>query len=379
MKIAMIAPLVEAVPPQRYGGTERVVSVLTEELVKRGHLVTLFASGDSQTSAELVACTPKSLRLHGDDLLPTASVLLELAQVYEKADDFDLIHNHVDWLAFPFARISSTPTLSTTHGRLDLAEIRATYTRFPEQPLISISAAQQAYFPVAHWLSTVYNGIALDHFRFRERPGDYLVFLGRINPEKRPDRAIEVAGRAGMRLVIAAKVDPVDRDYYMTEIEPLIRRSPWVEYVGEVDEKQKDELLGHAYAYLFPIDWPEPFGLTMVEAMATGTPVIALRAGSVPEVIEHGLTGFVCDNVDEMVRAVQDVARLNRADCRFRVERYFSAEAMTDAYEEAYARLLSADGATTAQLPLPSTVWSAALPMSRVAESVGFRRELASA
>lgn len=352
MRIAMVAPLVEAVPPRQYGGTERVVSVLTEELVRRGHQVTLFASGDSETKAKLVACSQQSLRLNGDDRLLHASVLLELAEVYEKAKDFDLVHSHVDWLAFPFARLFGIPTVSTTHGRLDLAAVRKTYDCFPEQALVSISRDQRNYLPDANWLATVYNGIALEHYHFREQPGDYLVFLGRISPEKRPDRAIEIAGRAGMRLIIAAKVDPADRDYYEDKIAPLIRLSPWAEYVGEVNEPVKDELLGHAYAYLFPIDWPEPFGLTMVEAMATGTPVVACRAGSVPEVVQDGVTGFICNTVTDMVDAVGKVGSLRRTDCRAYVEQRFSGHAMADGYEEVYARLASHDTSATDRLLL---------------------------
>ena len=344
MRLAIVAPLVEAVPPRLYGGTERVVSVLTEELVRRGHKVTLFASGDSRTSAELVACSPNSLRLHGDGLLPTASIMLQLAEVYGNAVSFDVVHNHVDWFAFPFARLSRVPTISTTHGRLDLPAIRDTYDRFREQRLVSISADQRRYVPDANWVATVHNGIAIDHFRFRPRAGDYLVFLGRINAEKRPDRAIEIAGRAGRRLVIAAKVDPVDRAYYEQEIEPLIHRSPWVEYVGEVDEQEKDAILGGAYAYLFPIDWPEPFGLTMAESLATGTPVVAWRAGSVPEVVVDGVTGFVRDDMDGMVRAVEEVAGVDRAACRAHAERFFSGEAMADGYEAVYAAVLQSGG-----------------------------------
>jgi glycosyltransferase involved in cell wall biosynthesis len=362
MRIAVIAPLVEAVPPERYGGTERVVSVLTEELVRRGHQVTLFASSDSRTSAELISSGPRSLRVNGDDLLPAAWTLLQLSDVFASASEFDIIHNHVDWPAFPFARLAATPTVSTMHGRLDLPSIRNTFGRFPEQPLVSISRAQSEYLPGANWLATVHNGIALDHFHFQREPGDYLVFLGRISPEKRPDRAIEIAGRAGMRLVIAAKVDPVDRDYYECEIAPLVHRSPWVEFIGEVDEAEKDELLGHAYAYLFPIDWPEPFGLTMVEAMATGTPVIAARAGSVPEVVHDGVTGFICDDTVEMARAVEDVSRLNRASCRLRVEQCFSAQAMTDGYEAVYRRLAGRDRRASGQLFAGTRVNGAASP-----------------
>ena len=340
MKIAIVAPLAEAVPPPLYGGTERVVAVLTDELVKHGHDVTLFASGDSQTSATLVPCADQSLRLNPDGLLPCASILAELAEVYARAEEFDVIHSHVDWLAFPFARLSDVPTLSTIHGRLDLPAIHNTFARFPEQPLASISNAQGKFAPECNWLGTVHNGIALDHFRFRPDPGEYLVFLGRITPEKRPDRAIEVAAKAGRRLIIAAKVDPADQEYYDEIIAPLIRRSPWVEYVGEVGEKAKAEVLGQAYAYLFPIDWPEPFGLTMVEAMATGTPVIAWRRGSVEEVVKDGVSGFICDSIPEMVEAVERVSELKREDCLAQARR-FSPEAMTLKYEQLYHSLVS--------------------------------------
>jgi len=357
MRIAMVAPLTESVPPSMYGGTERVVSVLTEELVRRGHDVTLFASGDSQTSANLAASNAQSLRSHSDGLLPTVSVMLELTEVYGNWRDFDIVHNHVDWFAFPFARMNSIATLSTVHGRLDLPPIRNTYARFPEQSLVSISRSQKKCLPLAKWLGTVYNGIAVSQFRFVPDPGGYLVFFGRISPEKRPDRAIEIAGRAGMKLVIAAKVDPADEEYYDDFISPLIKSSPWVEYVGEVSHREKDEILGGALAYLFPIDWPEPFGLTMVEAMATGTPVIATRCGSVPEVVVDGVTGFVCDSVDEMVAAVQKVWTLRRADCRTHVEHNFSGAIMTDGYEAIYRRVFSAVEDKTADMGAPSLAY----------------------
>ena len=338
MRIAMIAPLAEAVPPALYGGTERVVSVLTEELVRRGHHVTLFASGDSETRAELVACAPRALRLDPDADDALAATLIELGRAYWRAAaDFDLIHNHVDWPAFPFARLVATPTLSTVHGRVDVPQVRQRYGMFPEQALISISDAQREPLPDANWVATVYNGIDLTHFQFQPTAGDYLVYLGRISPEKRPDRAIEIARRTGMRLVMAAKVDPTDRQYYEQSIAPLIHATPLVEYIGEVNEQEKDVLLGGAYAYLFPIDWPEPFGLTMVEAMATGTPAIAWRCGSVPEVLVDGVTGFVCDSMDEMVAAVERVGQLSRAACRRHVETRFSGEAMADVYERVYA------------------------------------------
>jgi glycosyltransferase involved in cell wall biosynthesis len=342
MRIAMVAPLVEAVPPARYGGTERVVSVLTEELVRRGHQVTLFASADSQTRAELVPCAPRSLRQDPGVQDRVAYTMVQLGQVYGRARDFDLIHNHSDYYAFPFARLTSTPTLSTAHGRLDLDEVVRLYTQFPEHPLVSISDAQRQRLPRAHWLSTVYNGIDLSHFTFRPERGSYLVFLGRLSPEKRPDRAIEIARDTGMPLVMAAKVDAADRNYYEHAIAPLIRDCPLVDYVGEVDEREKDALLGGAYAYLFPIDWPEPFGLTMVEALATGTPVIAYRAGSVPEVVVDGLTGFIGATLRELSEAVARIPAIDRAACRAHVERHFTAEAMADGYERVYARLLSA-------------------------------------
>jgi glycosyltransferase involved in cell wall biosynthesis len=339
----MVAPLSESVPPALYGGTERVVSVLTEELVRRGHEVTLFASGDSVTSANLVRCSPRGLRLDPDVRDTVAYTMVQLGLVYDRADDFDLIHNHVDYFAFPFARLSATPTVTTTHGRLDRAEVRRLYEHFPEQVLASISHAQRVPLPASNWLATAYNGIDLANFHYEPIGGDYLVFLGRLSPEKRPDRAIEIARDLGMRLIIAAKVDPVDQAYYEHAIAPLIQGCPLVEYIGEVNEREKDTLLGGAYAYLFPIDWPEPFGLTMAEAMATGTPVVAYRAGSVPEVVADGVTGYVCETFRQMLDAVPRVGAIDRAACRARVEAMFSAEVMADAYEAAYRALLHAD------------------------------------
>jgi glycosyltransferase involved in cell wall biosynthesis len=342
LRIAMVAPVFEAVPPLRYGGTERVVSVLSEELVRRGHDVTLFASGDSVTGARLVVSAPQALRIGGrtQDFIP--STLLQLSDVYAHASEYDVIHNHVDHLAFGFARLSRAVTVSTAHGRLDLPTCSFPYAHFPDHPLVSISDSQRAPLPEARWVKTVHNGIDLSHFRFRSKPGDYLVFLGRISPEKRPDRAIELARDLGMRLVMAAKVDDVDRAYYEHAIKPLIESSSLIDFVGEVDEVAKDEILGNAYAYLFPIDWPEPFGLTMTEAMATGTPVVAYRAGSVPEVIVDGVTGFICRSFREMLEAIPRVADLDRAACRRRVEAHFSASTMADGYEAVYRQLTSA-------------------------------------
>jgi glycosyltransferase involved in cell wall biosynthesis len=353
MRIALIAPLIESVPPALYGGTERVVSVLTEELAARGHEVTLFASGDSRTDATLAACSPRGLRLDPAVQDRVAYTMVQMGAVYGRAAEFDVLHNHNDYYSFPFARLTATPTVTTTHGRLDLTEVRTLYRHFAEQPLIAISRSQRESLPGCNWLTTVYNGIDLKHFQLREQPGDYLVFLGRISPEKRPDRAIDIARDAGMRLLIAAKVDPADREYYEHAIAPLIRNSANVEYIGEVDEQQKDVLLGGAYAYLFPIDWPEPFGLTMVEAMATGTPVIAYRAGSVPEVVVDGVTGFVCDSVHDMVEAIPRVRTLDRRACRAHVERNFSAAAMAAGYENAYRLLLEHRAAPAAAIAYP--------------------------
>jgi glycosyltransferase involved in cell wall biosynthesis len=342
MRIAMIAPLVEPVPPPLYGGTERVVSVLVEELVRRGHDVTLFASGDSRTTARLHATTPRGLRLDPEVRDYVASTVLHVGEAYRFANEFDILHNHVDYIAFPFARLCAVPTVTTTHGRLDLTEIRRLFSAFPEQPLVSISHAQRDPVSRLNWVGNVYNAIDIANYRFQPRPGDYLVFLGRIAPEKRPDRAIEIARDAGIRLVIAAKIDPIDRDYWEHAIEPLVQSSPLIDYIGEVDEREKDALLGGAYAYLFPIDWPEPFGLTMVEAMATGTPVIAYRAGSVPEVVVDGVTGFICDTVHGMVEAVGRVAQLDRAASRRHVEQRFTPAVMAAGYEAVYVQIVGA-------------------------------------
>lgn len=340
MRIAEVSPLVESVPPQLYGGTERVVYGLTEELVRRGHEVTLFASGDSRTSARLVPCCPQALRLDKHEHDPAACSIVELGMVCERVQEFDLIHNHIDYFAFPFARLTPNPMLTTTHGRLDLPETRRVFESFSDAALVSISDAQRAPLPHARWLGTVYHGIDVDHFTLREQPGDYLAFLGRLSPEKRPDRAIEIARDIGMRLLIAAKVDPADRDYYEHAIKPLLHH-PLVEFIGEIDESQKDEFLGNAYAYLFPIDWPEPFGITMVEAMACGTPVIAMSEGSVPEVVEHGVTGFVCHTLRDMVEAVEKVPSLCRHVCRERALERFSVGAMADGYETIFHTMMA--------------------------------------
>lgn len=359
MRVAQVTPLYERVPPEKYGGTERVAFWLTEELVRREHDVTLFASGDSRTSARLVPCVPRSLRcrMSRDQLVMLGAPLhlAMLSQVFENADQFDIIHSHVDHWALPFARLVDVPVVSTVHGRLDVRWLDDIYECYPAAPLVSISDSQRGPFEHLNlnWVGTVYNGIPPEQFRFNPEPGDYLVFLGRLAAEKRPDRAIEVAKRVGMPLKIAAKVDPFDREYFQTEIEPLLDH-PLVEFVGEVDDGGKDELLRGAYAMLFPIDWPEPFGLTMAESMACGTPVIAMRHGSVPEIIVDGVTGFICDSVDGMVAAVRRVTELDRRACRRHVEARFSAGVMADGYERVYRALL---GQQTVKAGDVTAVW----------------------
>ena len=338
MKIAQIAPLTEPVPPQLYGGTERVVSLLTEELVRRGHEVTLFASGDSETDARLVSVTREALRLSPEDVDPNLHLMLELSQVFERAHQFDVIHSHVDFYALPFARLVKTPVVTTLHGRLDLGGLQAVFERFSDAPLVSISDNQRGPIPGANWAATVYNGTDLEEFTFNEAGGDDFVFVGRICPEKNIEGAIAIARRSGVPLRIAAKIDPVDVEYYESVIKPLIDGQQ-VEYLGELGGADKDQLLGSARALLFPVDWPEPFGLAMTEAMACGTPVLALRRGSVPEVVEDGVTGLVRDTEDELVAAVDEVVHLSRRACRDRVERLFSVAVMTDGYESVYESL----------------------------------------
>jgi glycosyltransferase involved in cell wall biosynthesis len=338
MKIAQVAPLYESVPPEEYGGTERVVSYLTEELIEMGHDVTLFASGDSITSAELVACCPRSLRTDPNCIDPLVHHYLMLEEVFKRAPQFDLIHFHIDYLHFPLSRRNDIPQLTTLHGRLDLPDLAPLYRRFRDMPLVSISDAQRRPIPWARWLGTVYHGLPEHLFRFREVPGDYMAFLGRISPEKRVDRAIEIAKRAGMPLKIAAKVDKADRDYFEAVIRPLFDHS-LVEFIGEIGGKEKEEFLGKAYALLFPIDWPEPFGLVMVEAMACGAPVIAWPHGSVPEIMEDG-AGFVVEDVEEASRAVEMLASFDRRRCREVFESRYTAARMAEDYVNIYEQLL---------------------------------------
>jgi glycosyltransferase involved in cell wall biosynthesis len=339
MRIAQVAPLIESVPPKHYGGTERIVSYLTEELVRAGHNVTLFASGDSVTTARLIAPCQRSLRKNERCKDPVAREVLLLDHVIEHVDEFDLIHFHTGYLHFPVCRYLPVPHLSTLHGRLDIPDLLPVFDRFRNEPLISISNAQRQPLPWANWQATIYHGLPKDQFRFHPHPGNYLAFLGRISPEKRVDRAIEIAKRAGMRLKIAAKVDRADRRYFKRAIEPLLQESH-VEWIGEISDQEKDRFLGNAYALLFPIDWPEPFGLVMIEAMACGTPVIAYDGGSVAEVMEDGLTGFIVRESDDAAEAVRRVHDLSRECCREVFERRFAASRMANDYVKVYLRMI---------------------------------------
>jgi glycosyltransferase involved in cell wall biosynthesis len=349
MRIAQVAPPFECVPPQRYGGTERVVSTLTEELVRRGHTVTLFASGDSRTTARLVPVVERAIWQHDppyQDFAPFWALVL--GALLDHIAEFDIIHSHLDCFGFPLARLAPCPMVTTLHGRLDLPELVPLFRKFRDVPVVSISDAQRQ--PVSHaaWAGTVHHGIELERYTFNCVAGDYLAFLGRIAPEKGLDVAIRVAQRAGMPLKVGARPplphlrDPSvrrDWEYYETVVEPMLQDGQ-VELIGEVGGADKDALLRDAAALLFPIQWPEPFGLVMPEALACGTPVLALRNGSVPEIIGHGVTGFVCDSEDDLVAHVSRIGEIDRARCRAEVERRFSPAVMADKYELIYKRLI---------------------------------------
>ena len=339
LRIAQVAPLSESVPPKLYGGTERVVAVLTDELVRQGHSVTLFASGDSRTLAELVPACERAQRLMGC-VDPLAGHMLMIEQIVQRADEFDIIHFHVAPLHFPLARRMSTPHLTTMHGRLDLPDLVPLYEEFSELPLVSISDAQRIPLPHQNWAGTVHHGFPEREFRFHPGPGTYLAFLGRISREKRVDRAIEIAKACGWPLKIAAKVDPTDVLYFKNEIAPLMNH-PLIEFVGEITDAEKSAFLGQARALLFPIDWPEPFGLVMIESLACGTPVVAYRGGSVDEVIDHGLTGFVVDDLPQAIDATKRTHTLDRRACRDAFTRRFSSARMASAYVRLYRQLTS--------------------------------------
>ncbi len=338
MRIAVVAPLMESVPPKLYGGTERVASYLTEELVRQGHDVTLFASGDSVTCARLRAIVPQGLRLDPGCRDPMAYHVMLLDEVLHAADEFDVIHFNLDYLQFPSVHKLAAPSVTTLHGRLDGTETGRILRRFSHVPLVSISHAQRSPAPDANWIGTIYHGLPTNLYPFRPQPEGYLAFLGRISPEKRPDRAIAIARRAGVPLRIAAKVDRADAAYFEERIRPLLA-GPGVEFIGEISEGEKGEFLGGALGVLFPIDWPEPFGLVMIEALACGTPVIGYRCGSVPEIVTDGVTGFVVDDEPAAVAAVHRLAIIDRRRCRERFERHFTAQRMASEYVAAYRRV----------------------------------------
>lgn len=349
MRIAQVAPLAEAVPPKLYGGTERVVSWLTEELVRQGHDVTLFASGDSVTRATLVPASAQALRLAGfhDH---TASLLVMLDEVRRRADEFDIIHFHVDLLPFPLFKNHFHKCLVTLHGRLDLQDFHPVYRAFPGMPLVSISDHQRRPMPPVNWLSTIHHGLPSTLYPFKAKGGDYLAFLGRISPEKRPDRAIEIAKRSGVHLKIAAKVDPTDREYFECQIKPLLDH-PLIDFIGEIDDRRKSEFLGNARALLFPIDWPEPFGLVMIESMSSGTPVIAWNQGSVPEIIEEGRSGAIVDSIDAAVDAVQRVTQMDRRAVRQAFDQRFTVSRMAASYVACYEQMLQTEIESTTSHP----------------------------
>jgi glycosyltransferase involved in cell wall biosynthesis len=338
MRIAQIAPLTESVPPRLYGGTERVVSFLTEQLVAMGHDVTLFASGDSRTSAELAAVWPTALRFDAGLRDALAPHMLMMEQVCRRTDEFDVLHCHIDYWPFSLFSRQGTPFLTTLHGRLDLPELRLVYDSFPEAPLVSISDAQRAPVPDANFIATVQHGLPADLLTPRKVTPSYLAFLGRICPEKRPDRAIRIARQAGIKLKIAAKVDRVDEDYFRDTIRPMIDGRD-VELIGEINDAEKPDFLSGAIALLVPIDWPEPFGLVMIEAMACGTPVIAFNRGSVPEVIDDRLTGFIVHDEATAVAAVDRLGELDRKSVRRQFERRFTARRMAEDYLDVYEEL----------------------------------------
>jgi glycosyltransferase involved in cell wall biosynthesis len=340
MRIAQIAPLYESVPPRLYGGTERVVSYLTEELVKQGHEVTLFCSGDSSSSAEMVPMCEKALRFEQRCVDPASFHFIMVEEVLRNQQRFDIIHSHIDYTGFVLSRRTRLPVISTLHGRLDMWEQSFTFREFGEVPLVSISNSQRTPAKFANWISTVYHGLPRDLYTFNENGGDYLVYVGRISDEKKVDSAIDIAVRAGLPLKIAAKVDKADLSYFEREIKRLLDH-PLVEFLGEVSDEEKNRLVGSALAFLHPVDWPEPFGLALIEAMACGTPVIARARGSIPEVVDHGVTGFIFEEDEEAVGYIGDLrTSFSRKACRDQFEKRFLSERMADDYLSVYRMLL---------------------------------------
>lgn len=339
LKIAQVAPLYESVPPKYYGGTERVVSYLTETLVELGHEVTLYASGDSITKAELRPGCSCALRLDKTSSEPVADHIYLAERVFQEAEEFDVVHSHIDYLAFPLLRRMRTPHVSTLHGRLDIANLTNLFDEFRDEPVVSISENQRLPLLNANWVATVHHGLPLHRYQARLGRGDYLAFLGRVSPEKRLDHAIQIARRAGLPLKIAAKVDKKDQEFFEAKIKPHIDGRN-IEFIGEIGEVEKQDFLANALALLFPIDWPEPFGLVMIEAMACGTPIIARSRGSVPEIIRHGVNGFLVKDIEGAVQAVKDIEQISRPKCREAFEKRFNATRMAKDYLEVYEQLI---------------------------------------
>jgi glycosyltransferase involved in cell wall biosynthesis len=352
MRIAQVAPLWESVPPKLYGGTERVVSYITEELVRQGHDVTLFASGDSETAARLEAIAPQALRLNTGIFNRDAPQILLLERAFGSPGEFDVIHSHLDFWGFPLQRRLPIPSVTTLHGRLDLPELVPVFREFMDRPVISISQAQRSFLPWANWAGTVHHGLPRDLYSYHPEPGKYLAYLGRISPEKRPDQAIEIAKRVGIPLRIAAKVDPADRAYFEAAVEPLMNH-PLIEYVGEINDAEKDDFIGEALALLCPYDWPEPFGIVFIESLACGTPVIAYRRGSVPEIIDDGVTGFVNETLEEMANSVKRIETIDRAQCRAAFDTRFTVERMARDYVRIYEQVINEEKGEA-----PDTQWS---------------------
>ncbi|MET0516301.1 MAG: glycosyltransferase family 4 protein [Nitrospiraceae bacterium] len=348
MKIAQVSPLWESVPPKLYGGTERIVSYMTEEMVRLGHEVTLFASGDSVTAAKLEAPCPQALRLNTGIFNREAPLISMMEQVFSSAEQFDVIHSHLDFLAFSLSRRCPVPVVTTLHGRLDLPELVPVFRDFSELPLVSISDSQRRPLAWCNWMGTVYHGLPSNLYALHPAPGKYLAFLGRISPEKCPDQAIELAKRVGMPIRVAAKVDPADRAYFERVVEPLLDH-PLVEFVGEVTDAQKNDFIGNAHALICPYDWPEPFGLVLIEALACGTPVLAYRRGSIPEIISHGVTGFISENVTEMVAQVEGISLLDRRRCRAIFEERFTVERMVHDYLNIYQHIMNEPASVAGQ------------------------------
>lgn len=340
MRIAIVSPLQESVPPTLYGGTERIVSYLTEALVQQGHDVTLFATAESRTAARLMPMAERGLRLDPTCQDPLAHHIVMVDRVMEVAKEFDVLHFHIDYIHFPSCRLMALPTVTTLHGRLDVPDLAHVYRRFPEMPLVSISHSQRAPLDWANWAATVHHGLPATLYRYGEGRGGYLAFLGRVSPEKGLDHAINIARRAGMPLKIAAKIEKKDAEYYEMRIKPMLD-SPGVEFLGEISERDKGAFLGDAVALLFPIKWPEPFGLVLIEAMACGTPVVAFPCGAVPEILEDGVTGRLVRDEDQAVQALQEVWRLDRLDCRLRFEQRFTADRMALDYLRVYREIAS--------------------------------------